>query len=360
MVCALLVFGLGLARAAESNASATQRASDDGEVVFEEESPEKLQSMLNWAIANSDPTKLKEMASGQARESGDAARRKEEIAEIMHAVNSQPSEADLMKEAVEILRGSGDETAATGALSLLVNLVTQIDLANDFLKIDGISALASAWGRSCEEIRALAYECLGTAASNNIEFQEGTLSASPDLIRVLARALESEPEDAVRIKIVFALSSLLRISVRGRNDFYAMDGPKILANLVQIEAGASSAVLRRKALTLCLDLQSLEREFDIKSFSSYGFALSLKSLLVAATREGDRETIERCLLMIQALARYNPATIDHFARADVSSAISKWVPEGQKGGGEYERELVQLASQVLLEIGKGGPGKNEL
>ena len=64
--------------------------------------------------------------------------------------------------------------------------------------------------------------------------------------------------------------------------------------------------------------------------------------------------------MIQALARYNPATIDHFARADVSSAISKWVPEGQKGGGEYERELVQLASQVLLEIGKGGPGKNEL
>jgi hypothetical protein len=59
------------------------------------------------------------------------------------------------------------------------------------------------------DIRAASAHVVGTAASNNVKFQQQILEAHPDIFRRLVRA-SKDPEEEVAVKGVYAMAAMVR------------------------------------------------------------------------------------------------------------------------------------------------------
>jgi hypothetical protein len=331
-----------------------------------EASQEELQSLLHWAIQHSDHSALKEAArgggeGGKAEAARVSEERMEELREVMADLNAQKSEADLMKEAVQTLDSTSEPTLhKESALLKLEDLVGQIDNANDFAKF-GLQTLLLTLESEESTLRLNALQVLGTAASNNVEFQELALQSHPKLVEMLYRLVETERVDEVKSKAVYALSSILRNSIPARNAFYKLDGPKLIVDLL---SGDGSQRLKRKALTLASDLQMLEMEYDIHSFSDRAFASILNELL----KSGDPDISERSLTMIQLLSRINPDTKENFRAVGILSTIDDFLSgikstlknESATLDEVYLNDLLSLGRSVLKDIDIDPPEKEEL
>ena len=138
----------------------------------------------------------------------------------------------------------------------------------------------------------------GRASSNNKEFHEKVLLSHPRLVETFYDAIQREAVDAVKVKAIYALSTIIRNSIQARNDFYKLNGPALLTSILSEQS--HSLRLRKKALTLATDLQISEKEYDIKRFSDKRFADLLMSLL----KSGEMDMNEKSLLMIQSLIQH--------------------------------------------------------
>ena len=91
-----------------------------------------------------------------------------------------------------------------------------------------------------------ALQVLGTAASNNREFQEAALDAVPELMdRVLASAGADDPDLAS--KALFAASAMVRNSPTARLKFVASGGAAVLRGVLAGDAREGQAAARAKA-----------------------------------------------------------------------------------------------------------------
>ena len=136
LLCASLI-GAARGSVGEDDDANASLVGGDGATFAEEEDPERLKSLLNWAIEHSDPDKLKKLA----RDRGGGVEWSEGVSETVREVASGPSEADLMREALVVLADSRARAERERALDVLEDLVTQIDNAGDFLKLGGLAAL---------------------------------------------------------------------------------------------------------------------------------------------------------------------------------------------------------------------------
>ena len=353
---------LQLARLQQNDSEATFTTvdtipfSEAADMSLETEDTQELQSLLNWAIEHSDPSLLKEKA--REANQGDERYRKRQLEQLqatMAAVASQKSEADLMKEAIEILEDpSTTSDHKDNALFELEDLVSQIDNANDFAKFGGVNTLLSAWKNWDPAIRASAFQVFGTAASNNVAFQESALKDNPELIQVFHDLILSESVDEVKTKAVYALATILRNSVPARNHFYKLNGPKLIVDILSAES--SSPKLKKKALTLASDLQLLEKGYDIRSFSEKDFAEVLITLLKTGH---ELDMTEKSLMMIQLLVRTNPDTRGNFRDMGTVEAVDEFLKDitlkinnnsVPTGGKEYMRDLMSLGHSVLRDL----------
>ncbi|KAK4043045.1 nucleotide exchange factor Fes1-domain-containing protein [Parachaetomium inaequale] len=150
--------------------------------------------------------------------------------EILSALFGGPSEADLMRAAMEVL--TDDTTTLDNKLIAFDNfeqLIESLDNANNLENLSLWTPLLSLLAHGERELRRMAAWCVGTAVQNNARTQERLLAMGG--VPTLVGMATQEGEDvAVRRKAIYALSSAVRnyqpamdvaaeaLAVHGRGD----------------------------------------------------------------------------------------------------------------------------------------------
>ncbi|KAK3296908.1 Hsp70 nucleotide exchange factor FES1 [Chaetomium fimeti] len=130
--------------------------------------------------------------------------------EIISALFGGPSEAELMRAAMEVLT---DETATPDnrliAFDNLEQLIESLDNANNLEPLGLWAPLLGLLAHGEADMRRMAAWCVGTAVQNNARTQERLLAEGG--VPILVALATREGEDvAVRRKAIFALSSAVR------------------------------------------------------------------------------------------------------------------------------------------------------
>ncbi len=130
--------------------------------------------------------------------------------DLLSALFGGPSEADLMRAAMEVLT---DPTSTLDnkliAFDNFEQLIESLDNANNLEPLALWTPLLSLLAHDESEIRRYAAWCVGTAVQNNARSQERLLAMGgvPPLVGL---AIAEAEEEAVRRKAIYALSSAVR------------------------------------------------------------------------------------------------------------------------------------------------------
>ncbi|CAN6464579.1 unnamed protein product [Victoria cruziana] len=256
-----------------------------------------VESMLQWAIGNSDPAKLREAAQDVKHLSvSEIKKRQAEIQDLMEKLK-MPSDADLMKVAIADLNNSSlSFEDRYRALNELLILVEPIDNANDLNKLGGLVAVIKELNSSESKIRTISAWILGKASQNNplVQKQILNLGALQVLIKLVA---SSSVEEAV--KALYAVSALVRNNVEGQQVFYA-EGGELMLQVIMSNL-SSDVRLRKKAAVLVADLAvSLSANTYAPVGAVMHDSLFLKSV-VDLTAEYDLDLQEKALIAIRNL-----------------------------------------------------------
>lgn len=165
-----------------------------------------MNNLLKWSIQNS--TTQQSDAPNASNNTADSSARGL-TPEMLSALFGGPSDADLMKAAMEALHS--DEVDLENKLIAFDNfeqLIESIDNANNLDPLGLWTPLVELLQHEEAEMRRMAAWCIGTAVQNNEKAQDKLVvfNAVPKLVTM--STTDSNP--ATRKKAVFALSSAVR------------------------------------------------------------------------------------------------------------------------------------------------------
>ncbi|KAK3130521.1 hypothetical protein QOZ80_6BG0494580 [Eleusine coracana subsp. coracana] len=304
-----------------------------------------LDSMLQWAIGNSDPEKLKEEAAGVQKLSADELQqRRQKIKELMEKLK-MPSDADLMKIAIADLNNSSISLEdRQRALQELLVLVEPIDNANDLDKLGGLLPVIRELSNENEEIRTTSAWVLGTASQNNALVQDQILGYGA-LARLVKMGYSTSTEEAA--KALYAISALIRNNINGQEVFHSEKGGAMLQYI--LENDNIDVRLQKKAVFLVTDLADFQLNSGNSGLPLLSDHLLLKSIVYMLSRF-DLDLQEKVLLAIRSLLKLSTDVAD-FEFYDLESVLVRLgvqledLPsEDQK---EYAEEVDALRREVL-------------
>ncbi|CAI7677785.1 Hsp70 nucleotide exchange factor fes1 [Penicillium manginii] len=166
----------------------------------------EMNKLLKWSVQNSQ--QQNEDGSVTAPASAEELQRNL-TPDMINALMGGPSDADLMKAAMEMLYS--DETDLENKLIAFDNfeqMIEGIDNANNLEPLGLWTPLVKLLQHEDADMRRMAAWCIGTAVQNNEKAQDKliVLNAIPSLVNVATT--DSNP--ATRKKAVYALSSAVR------------------------------------------------------------------------------------------------------------------------------------------------------
>ncbi|KAK2442660.1 nucleotide exchange factor SIL1 [Trifolium repens] len=258
-----------------------------------------MDSMLHWAISNSDPEKLKESAIAQSHERlspSELQKSQIEIKELMEKTRMF-SDFELMKIAITDLNNvSTSLEDRYRAMLELLELVEPLNNANDLNKLGGISAVTRELNHYDSGIRALAAWVLGKASQNNPTFQQQVLE-----LGVLSRLITMVKSDSIEegIKALYAVSALTRNNLASQELFYAEAGGLMLQDILR--NATVDIKLRRKAVLLLTDLAEYQLENIDKDEPLFFNDQDLLKSVVDLTASSDLDLQEKALVAIKSL-----------------------------------------------------------
>ncbi|XP_024310416.1 hsp70 nucleotide exchange factor FES1, partial [Brachypodium distachyon] len=284
----------------EGELSAEREASAGGSVVEDDFAGGfgSLDSMLQWAIGNSDPGKLKEEAADVQKLSEDELlKRRVEIKELMEKLK-MPSDADLMKIAITDLNNSSISLEdRQRALQELLILVEPIDNANDLDKIGGLVPVIQDLNNANEEIRITSAWVLGTASQNNVLVQNQILGYGA-LGKLVKMGYSKSTKEAA--KAMFAISALIRDNVNGQEAFQSERGNAMLQHI--LASNSIDVRLQKKAVFLVTDLADFQLNSENSGLAFLSEHVFLK-LMVDMLSRFDLDLQEKVLLAIRSLLK---------------------------------------------------------
>ncbi|CAN6174969.1 unnamed protein product [Urochloa humidicola] len=316
-----------------------------------------LDSMLQWAIGNSDPKKLKEEAADVQKLSADELlKRREEIKELMEKLK-MPSDADLMKIAIADLKNSSSSLEdRQRALQELLILVEPIDNANDLDKLGGLLPVIQELSNANEEIRTTSAWVLGTASQNNAVVQNQILGYGA-LARLVKMGYSTSKEEAA--KALYAISALIRNNVNGQEAFHSENGSAMLQHI--LVSDSIDVKLQKKAVFLVTDLADFQLNSGNPQLPFLSDRLFLKSIVDMLSRF-DLDLHEKVLLAIKSILKLSSTDAEDFESHDLGGVLLRLgvqledlTPEDQKEfAGEVDalRREVQTLFQQKLKQGK--------
>lgn len=276
-----------------------------------------MDSMLHWAIQNSDPDALRDAASS-VRNGTEEAQRRSELREVMDALRKAPTEAQIMSAHLEAISTANQtEGHLIHSLQQLKELVRPIDNANDIKALGGIDVLVKTLESSSAAVKAEAAAVLAVAASNNVRFQEYVHSAFPDIVHRILKVIR-DPVNLTAKQGLTAMGRFLRNDAAARLQFFKLDGLLVLQQLT------TNPVLQIKAIDLLADLTALglpETGLDVPFLNS-----TLETVAQQLTRPNpDWGLLESKCNLIQALLQSNPASAVALQRCNLQSALKGWL-----------------------------------
>ncbi|XP_059810197.1 hsp70-binding protein 1 isoform X1 [Hypanus sabinus] len=151
--------------------------------------------------------------------------------------NGHLDEIKQLKDCLEILKempedDGGDDERRWNALDTLADLCENLDNAGDFCKLAGMQLVVSSFLECPDpELRWRTAHLIGTCSQNNPFVQEHVLNLGtmPKLLDLL----NSDNNDMVRIKALFAISCLVREQEAGLREFVDHDGFSVLMRAMQ-------------------------------------------------------------------------------------------------------------------------------
>lgn len=171
-----------------------------------------LNSLLKWGITNSDNPGNTANANDSSRVSTNGLNE-----EALRALLGGPSDAELMKQSMEVvLNSEATLEAKVTAFDNFEQLIESIDNANNMEPLGLWTPLISQLDNSEAELRRMAAWCIGTAVQNNPKSQERFLAVNG--IPKLCKVAINDSDTTVRKKAVYALSSEVRNYQPGLNE----------------------------------------------------------------------------------------------------------------------------------------------
>ncbi|PUZ71499.1 hypothetical protein GQ55_2G318300 [Panicum hallii var. hallii] len=304
-----------------------------------------LDSMLQWAIGNSDPEKLKEEAADVQKLSADELlKRRQEIKELMEKLK-MPSDADLMKIAIADLKNSSISLEdRQRALQELLVLVELIDNANDLDKLGGLLPVIQELNNANDEIRTTSAWVLGTASQNNALVQNQILGYGA-LARLVKMGYSTSTEEAA--KALYAISALIRNNVNGQDAFHSENGGAMLQHI--LVSNSIDVRLQKKAVFLVTDLADFQLNSGNPQLPFLSDRLFLKSI-VDMLSKFDLDLHEKVLLAIKSLLELSSTDVEDFEFYDLEGVLLRLgvqledlTPEDQK---EFAAEVDGLRREV--------------
>lgn len=168
-----------------------------------------LNNLLKWSIENSAPPTGAVAVDNNTSNAQEQSTRNLDP-EILSALLGGPSEAELMRAAMEVITDpTADLDNKLIAFDNFEQLIESLDNANNLEPLALWSPLISLLKHEERELRRMAAWCVGTAVQNNIRSQERLLAMGgiPHLVELATREEEPAP---VRKKAIYALSSAVR------------------------------------------------------------------------------------------------------------------------------------------------------
>ncbi|KAL4877686.1 putative Hsp70 nucleotide exchange factor [Aspergillus karnatakaensis] len=166
-----------------------------------------MNNLLKWGIQNS--TQNNNQSTDPNAANNASTPRNNITPEMISALFGGPSEADLMKAAMEALRS--DEVDLENKLIAFDNfeqLVESIDNANNLEPLGLWTPLVELLKHEEPDMRRMAAWCIGTAVQNNEKAQDKVIVMNAFPILVSIAIHDNTP--AVRKKAVYAISSSVR------------------------------------------------------------------------------------------------------------------------------------------------------
>jgi hsp70-interacting protein len=161
----------------------------------------ELSSLLKWSVENSDASRNPHAEEPPSTRGLNA--------ETLNALLGGSSDADLMKEAMQVIC-SPDVSLADKitAFDNLEQLIENLDNANNMEPLGLWTPLLEQLDSPEPDVRKMAAWCAGTAVQNNLRSQERLLAM--DGVQKIAKLAVGDEDKAVRRKCVYALSSSIR------------------------------------------------------------------------------------------------------------------------------------------------------
>ncbi|XP_006660832.1 hsp70 nucleotide exchange factor FES1 [Oryza brachyantha] len=363
VLAGVLLLPVAVAEGEGENRSAARQwatGKDEGELVSGEESGGgggsvvedefaggfgSLDSMLQWAIGNSDPEKLKEQAEGvQKLSADDLLKRRMEIKELMEKLK-MPSDADLMKIAIADLNNSSISVQdRQRALQELLVLVEPIDNANDLDKLGGLVALIQDLNNANEEIRTTSAWVLGKASQNNALVQN-QIHGYGALARLVKMGYATSAEEAA--KALYAISALIRDNVNGQEAFQLENGSAMLQHI--LVSNGVDLRLQKKAVFLVTDLADFQLNSGTSGLPFLSDRVFLKSV-VDMLSKFDLDLQEKVLLAIKSLLKLSSTEATDFQSCDLDSVLYRLGVQLEELPSEEQKEYAGEVDDLRREV----------
>uniref|UniRef100_A0ACD5YDT5 Uncharacterized protein n=1 Tax=Avena sativa TaxID=4498 RepID=A0ACD5YDT5_AVESA len=304
-----------------------------------------LDSMLQWAIGNSDPGKLKEEAADVQKLSEDELlKRRVEIKELMEKLK-MPSDADLMKIAIADLNNSSislDDRQR--ALQELLILVEPIDNANDLDKLGGLVAVIQDLNNANEEIRTTSAWILGKACQNNALVQSQILGYGA-LGRLVKMGYSTSAEEAA--KAMYAISALIRDNVYGQEAFRSERGSAMLQHI--LASDGTDVRLQKKAVFLVTDLADFQLNSGNLGLAFLSERVFLK-LMVDMLSKFDLDLQEKVLLAIRSLLNLPTTDARDLEPCDLDGVLYRLGVQLEELPSEEQKEYAGEVDALRREV----------
>lgn len=206
--------------------------------------PRNLQGLLRFAM---EATKAED-APGNSHFSPMDEERRRFLAEAMASITVDLTE--VLKNSIEVLTntirmqsiqlGEPLPDEVEKAFTVLLDVVDDIDIANDFFKMGGFAMFPICYGSGNDQVRAYASRVLAEICQNNPFCQTKALEFG--LVKILINLSQSERGDPLA-KCVYAMSCCCRDFEAACRELISQGGCEILAHLLQ----APESAVRTKA-----------------------------------------------------------------------------------------------------------------
>jgi hypothetical protein len=341
-----------------------------------------MNDLLFWGIENSDPNELHHMAQTQ-EPNFNIEESRAKVKWLHDNLQEMGLDADLTKRMMEIIRLLKDDTTPfetrIARWEELGDIVEDIDLSQDFAKLDGLTLIANTITRkdinqqtvNDVEIMEAAAHVLGTCAQNNPVFQQALLSHETTFIIHLLELMnhvaaaqkiskDSESDELQELhdtrqrllkKLLFALSSIVSANPA------AIDALIQLPNAIQSFNSlliAATADVRSKIVFLLTRIITVEIERSSGAFVDQlvgnGTLDVILIVLKDSVEANQTDLIEKTLQLVQELKdTKNKAVLEHYTKDKLLEAGVAQLQEKikQASQDDYLHVIGELLSTML-------------